>query len=178
MTFRVDVFTAGPVEKVEPLEDLLDWHCQWACRQAQDVRPGGDIAPMLALLKIGQPIEIAVPRWDTPDGKDEADRWFKARLAERQADAYAEVMACWTVEIPEDHDPAMIARIQREGTAAFPDLRREAISVIVGNRQRCLCATLRVTRDGGGRIVEVSHDRTADQHQMAGRFVDMLATRH
>ena len=165
------------------LADWLEFNAAYVEAEAPKVEPHGDLSPMLIAHNDDGPVTLICASWDSSEEKVAIFRAFAAYLKHAGANRYATITAAWMVDMSsKQYTPEEVAemtkRIDAEGTAAYPDLRRECYQIAVGDKTKTLMQTLMVKRSEGGRIIglermkEIPGDSSVDL--ITGRLVDLL----
>lgn len=113
-------------------------------------------------------------------GSARLTRLFRAFLRAIGAERYAIVAAAWIVRVSREEIAAATELINRDGTTAYRDRRRECYQVVAGDRERTLIASFDVERDYKGKIRRLVRSAGPGTTAAFGRMVDLLVerTRH
>lgn len=166
------------------LQEYLDLNIAFLHRAVQNVKAGGDLAPMMGFVKPDGQIVGMVTEWSTSDARELQAQMLRGALEATNATMYMVLSAAWSSQLTTEQrtDPKLIEEIREQGTShpALKAARREIYFVVCGDKEGTRFATFDVVRDYKGKIRELVPQPAADPHGMLdGRFVDLLVkTRH
>lgn len=159
-----------------PLQAFLEFNIRYVEEAAKEVKPGGDLQPMLAFYAGGE-LHMALLKLANKDAEMQAAKHLMQQMG---ATMYALIAASWTVALPDGPDRQRLHDLFQRHGSAHPELRplrREIYSISVGDKNGTLMACLFVERDAEGRIAKLRREdrKNAEQGILTGRMVDLLA---